>query len=93
MMKLKAIITNPFPFTESGQEKVLISSTFDLPLLSQETPVRSLMRHNFAVPGPALEGPAKPSTPENGLPINMKLTGSNDDARFVNYYPFSRDGP
>eukprot|EP00959_Pyramimonas_sp_CCMP1952_P379859 7957579-Pyramimonas_sp.AAC.1 len=51
------------------------------------------MRPNFTVPGPALEGPAKPSTPENGLPIYMKLTGSNDDDRFVNYYPFSRDGP
>eukprot|EP00959_Pyramimonas_sp_CCMP1952_P138885 2907153-Pyramimonas_sp.AAC.1 len=23
----------------------------------------------------------------------MKLTGSNDDDQFVNYYPFSRDGP
>eukprot|EP00959_Pyramimonas_sp_CCMP1952_P134939 2823624-Pyramimonas_sp.AAC.1 len=64
-----------------------------MPLLSQETPVRSMMRPDFAVPGPALEGPARPSTSENGSPINMKLTGSNDDGRFVSYYPFSRDGP
>eukprot|EP00959_Pyramimonas_sp_CCMP1952_P012384 261716-Pyramimonas_sp.AAC.1 len=65
MMKLKAIITRPIPHTESEQEKGFTSSSFDLPLLSQETPVRPLMRHNFTVPGPALEGPAKPSTPEN----------------------------
>eukprot|EP00959_Pyramimonas_sp_CCMP1952_P235918 4930477-Pyramimonas_sp.AAC.1 len=51
------------------------------------------MRPDLAVPGPALEGPAKPSTPENGLPINMNLTGSNGDDHFVNYHLFSRDGP
>eukprot|EP00959_Pyramimonas_sp_CCMP1952_P026803 562636-Pyramimonas_sp.AAC.1 len=51
------------------------------------------MRHNFTVPGPALEGPAKPSTPDNGPQINAKLTGSNGDKCFVNYHPFSRDGP
>eukprot|EP00959_Pyramimonas_sp_CCMP1952_P358430 7504956-Pyramimonas_sp.AAC.1 len=48
-------------------------SSFDMPVLSQETPVRSIMRPNFAVPGPALEGPAKPSTFGNGLPIDCLL--------------------
>eukprot|EP00959_Pyramimonas_sp_CCMP1952_P220744 4615293-Pyramimonas_sp.AAC.1 len=50
LMKLKAVITNPIPYTESGQEKGPTSSSFDLPLLSQETPVMPLMRHNFTVP-------------------------------------------
>eukprot|EP00959_Pyramimonas_sp_CCMP1952_P035356 740778-Pyramimonas_sp.AAC.1 len=93
MMKLKAIITHPFPYTERGQEKVPTSSSFDLSLLSQETRVRSLLRPNFTVPGPAFQGPAKPSAPGNGLPIDMNLTGSNGDDPFVSYYPFSRDGP
>eukprot|EP00959_Pyramimonas_sp_CCMP1952_P034204 716855-Pyramimonas_sp.AAC.1 len=55
MRKLRAIMANPFPYTESGQEKVPTSSSFDLPLPSRETPVRSWMRHNFAVPGRALK--------------------------------------
>eukprot|EP00959_Pyramimonas_sp_CCMP1952_P081341 1699649-Pyramimonas_sp.AAC.1 len=71
MMKLKAIITNPIPYTESKQGKGFTLSSIDLPLLSQETPVWPWLRHNFTVPGPALEGPAKPSTPENGFPINI----------------------
>eukprot|EP00959_Pyramimonas_sp_CCMP1952_P097497 2038084-Pyramimonas_sp.AAC.1 len=93
MMKLKAIIANPFPRSGKGQEKVPTLSSFDMPLLSHETPVRSIMRPNFTVPDPALEGPTKPSTSGNGLSIDMKLTGSNDDDRFVNYHPFSRGGP
>eukprot|EP00959_Pyramimonas_sp_CCMP1952_P019107 403884-Pyramimonas_sp.AAC.1 len=64
-----------------------------MPLLSQETPGRPVMRPNFTVPGPAIEGPAKPSTSESGLPTNMKLTGTNEDAGYVNYHPFSRGGP
>eukprot|EP00959_Pyramimonas_sp_CCMP1952_P275047 5749869-Pyramimonas_sp.AAC.1 len=64
-----------------------------MPLLSQETPVRSVLRPNFTSPGPAIECPAKPSTSENGLPINMELTGANEDVGFVNYHPFSRGGP
>eukprot|EP00959_Pyramimonas_sp_CCMP1952_P403442 8453638-Pyramimonas_sp.AAC.1 len=64
-----------------------------MPLLSQETPVRHVMRPNFTVSGPAIEGPAKPSTSDNGLPINMKLTGTNDDMAFVDYQPFSKGGP
>eukprot|EP00959_Pyramimonas_sp_CCMP1952_P122480 2560673-Pyramimonas_sp.AAC.1 len=64
-----------------------------MPLLSQETPVRPVMRPRYTVPGPAIEGPAKPSTSENGLPINMNFTGINDDATFVNYHPFSTGGP
>eukprot|EP00959_Pyramimonas_sp_CCMP1952_P017065 362507-Pyramimonas_sp.AAC.1 len=60
MMKLKSIITKPFRYRENGQESVSTSNSFDMPLLSQETPVRSVMRPNFTVPGPAIEGPAKP---------------------------------
>eukprot|EP00959_Pyramimonas_sp_CCMP1952_P221674 4634074-Pyramimonas_sp.AAC.1 len=79
-MKLKAIIRKPFPYSEKGQGQLPTLSSFDMPLLSQETPVRSVMRPNFTAPGPAIEGPAKPSTSENGSPINVKLTGANDDA-------------
>eukprot|EP00959_Pyramimonas_sp_CCMP1952_P375348 7861572-Pyramimonas_sp.AAC.1 len=50
------------------------------------------MRPNFNVPGHAIEGPAKPSTSENGLPINLKSIGNSDDMTIVKYYPFSKDG-
>eukprot|EP00959_Pyramimonas_sp_CCMP1952_P070219 1466078-Pyramimonas_sp.AAC.1 len=55
MMRLKAIITNPTPYTEHKQGKGLISSSFDSPLLSRDTPVKPLLRDKFIVPGPALE--------------------------------------
>eukprot|EP00959_Pyramimonas_sp_CCMP1952_P234063 4891119-Pyramimonas_sp.AAC.1 len=74
MMGLKAIITHPTPYIEHKQGKGLTLGSFDLPLLSRDTPVRPLLRDSFTVPGLALEGPAKPSTPENGLPIHIKLT-------------------
>eukprot|EP00959_Pyramimonas_sp_CCMP1952_P395266 8282106-Pyramimonas_sp.AAC.1 len=74
VMKLKAIITKPFPYSEKGQGRAPALNSFDMPLLSRETPVRPVMRPNFTVPGPAIEGPAKPNTSESGLPINMKLT-------------------
>eukprot|EP00959_Pyramimonas_sp_CCMP1952_P030760 644797-Pyramimonas_sp.AAC.1 len=64
-----------------------------MPLLSQETPVRPVMRPHYTVPGPAIEGPAKPGTSENGLPINADFTGATDDMTFVNYHPFTNDGP
>eukprot|EP00959_Pyramimonas_sp_CCMP1952_P459364 9478141-Pyramimonas_sp.AAC.1 len=73
MMRLKAIITNPTPYAENKKGKGFPSSSCDLPLLSQDTPVRPLLRRNFIVPGPALEGLAKPSAPANGFPINIKL--------------------
>eukprot|EP00959_Pyramimonas_sp_CCMP1952_P361133 7563201-Pyramimonas_sp.AAC.1 len=93
MMKLKAIIAKPFPYSEMGQGRAPALISFDMRLLSQETPVRPVMRPNFIVPGPAIEGPAKLSASESGLPINMKLTGNNEDAGYVNYHPFSRGGP
>eukprot|EP00959_Pyramimonas_sp_CCMP1952_P229923 4807193-Pyramimonas_sp.AAC.1 len=74
MMQLKAIITKPFPYSEKGQERAPTLNSFDMPLLSRETPARLVTRPNFTAPGPAIEGPAKPSTSESGLPINMKLT-------------------
>eukprot|EP00959_Pyramimonas_sp_CCMP1952_P091447 1914473-Pyramimonas_sp.AAC.1 len=63
--RLKAIITDPTPHTETQRETGLTSNSFGFPLLSQETPVRPLLRQHFTVPGPALEGPAKPSAAEN----------------------------
>eukprot|EP00959_Pyramimonas_sp_CCMP1952_P343709 7199687-Pyramimonas_sp.AAC.1 len=92
-MKLKATITESFPYGEKEQDKLPKFSSFDMPSLSQETPVRPVMRPHYTVPGPAIEGPAKPSTSENGLPINAYFTGTNDDMTFVNYHPFSKDGP
>eukprot|EP00959_Pyramimonas_sp_CCMP1952_P358949 7516090-Pyramimonas_sp.AAC.1 len=67
-MRLKAIITDPNPHTETEREVGLTSKSFGFPLLSQEAPVRPLLRQHYSVPGPALEGPAKPSTAENGPP-------------------------
>eukprot|EP00959_Pyramimonas_sp_CCMP1952_P343645 7198374-Pyramimonas_sp.AAC.1 len=43
MMRLKATITDPTPYTESKRGAGLTSSSFGLPLLSQETPVRPLL--------------------------------------------------
>eukprot|EP00959_Pyramimonas_sp_CCMP1952_P167102 3492359-Pyramimonas_sp.AAC.2 len=73
-MKLKAIITEPFPYGEKELDKLPKFSPFDMHLLSQETPVRPVMRPHYTVPGPAMEGPAKPGTSENGLPINANFT-------------------
>eukprot|EP00959_Pyramimonas_sp_CCMP1952_P443105 9276588-Pyramimonas_sp.AAC.1 len=70
-MRLKAIITDPTPYAEQKRSKGLTLSSFDLPLLSRDTPVTPLLRDNFTVPGPALEGPAKPRIPENGCAINV----------------------
>eukprot|EP00959_Pyramimonas_sp_CCMP1952_P011300 237062-Pyramimonas_sp.AAC.1 len=77
-MRLKAIITDPTPYTENKREAGLTSNSFGLPLLSQETPARPLLRQHSTIPGPALEGPAKPSTADNGLPVGIKLTGPNE---------------
>eukprot|EP00959_Pyramimonas_sp_CCMP1952_P068344 1426395-Pyramimonas_sp.AAC.1 len=68
-MRLKAIITDPIPYTENKREAGLTSNSFGFPLLSQETPVRPLLRQHFTIPGPALEAPANPSAAENGLPL------------------------
>eukprot|EP00959_Pyramimonas_sp_CCMP1952_P137920 2886926-Pyramimonas_sp.AAC.1 len=77
-MRLKAIITDPTPYTENKREARLTPSSFGFPLLSQEITVRPLLRQHFAVPGPALEGPATPSTAESGLLVGIKLTGLNE---------------
>eukprot|EP00959_Pyramimonas_sp_CCMP1952_P318336 6661260-Pyramimonas_sp.AAC.1 len=92
-MKLKAIITESFPYGKKEQDKLPNFSSFDMPLLSQKTPVRPVMRPHYTVLGPAIEGPAKPGTSENGLPTNTNFTGTNDDTAFVNYHPFSKGGP
>eukprot|EP00959_Pyramimonas_sp_CCMP1952_P276640 5782559-Pyramimonas_sp.AAC.1 len=93
VMKPKAIIIESFPYGETEQGKLPRSSSFDILLLSQETPVRSVMRPHYAFPGPAIEGPAKPGTSEHGIPIKMKLTGTNEGKDSVNYHPFSKGGP
>eukprot|EP00959_Pyramimonas_sp_CCMP1952_P374876 7850680-Pyramimonas_sp.AAC.1 len=64
-MKLKAITAESFPYGEKEPDKLPKFSPFDMPLLSQETPVRPVMRPHCTVPGPAIEGPAKPGTSEN----------------------------
>eukprot|EP00959_Pyramimonas_sp_CCMP1952_P127116 2658682-Pyramimonas_sp.AAC.1 len=51
------------------------------------------MKPHYTVPGPAIEGPAKPGTPEHGVPIRLKLTGEIEGKNYVNYHPFSKDGP
>eukprot|EP00959_Pyramimonas_sp_CCMP1952_P301125 6300423-Pyramimonas_sp.AAC.2 len=51
------------------------------------------MGPHYAVPGPAIEGPAKPSTSEHGIPIRMKLAGEGEGEDYVNYHPFSKGGP
>eukprot|EP00959_Pyramimonas_sp_CCMP1952_P036591 765720-Pyramimonas_sp.AAC.1 len=63
-MRLKAIIADPTPYTENKRETGFTSNSFGFALLSQETPVRPLLRRHFTVPDPALGGPAKPSTAE-----------------------------
>eukprot|EP00959_Pyramimonas_sp_CCMP1952_P221080 4621924-Pyramimonas_sp.AAC.1 len=93
MMKLQASITDPTPYAESKRGVGLTSSSFGLPLLSQETPARPLLRQHFTAPGPALEGPAKPSTPESGFPIGIKLTGSNEGNTLASYRPPQKEGP
>eukprot|EP00959_Pyramimonas_sp_CCMP1952_P078479 1640267-Pyramimonas_sp.AAC.1 len=72
-MELKAIITESFPYGEKEQDTLPKFSSLDMPLLSQETSVWPVMRPHYIVPGPAIEGPAKPSTSENGLPINANF--------------------
>eukprot|EP00959_Pyramimonas_sp_CCMP1952_P056692 1184164-Pyramimonas_sp.AAC.1 len=63
-----------------------------MPLLSQKTPVRP-MQPQHTIPGPVTEGPAKPGTSGNGVPINADLTGTPDNMTFVNYHPFTKEGP
>eukprot|EP00959_Pyramimonas_sp_CCMP1952_P389470 8161150-Pyramimonas_sp.AAC.1 len=92
-MKLKAIITESFPYVEKALDELPKFSSFDMPLLSQGTPVRLVLRPYYTVPGPAFEGPAKPGTSENGLPLNANFTGTNDDMTFVNDHPSTKDGP
>eukprot|EP00959_Pyramimonas_sp_CCMP1952_P439820 9207939-Pyramimonas_sp.AAC.1 len=40
VMKLKTIITESFPYGEKEQDKLPEFSSFDMPMLSQETPAR-----------------------------------------------------
>eukprot|EP00959_Pyramimonas_sp_CCMP1952_P181388 3792706-Pyramimonas_sp.AAC.1 len=84
MMSLKAIIADPNPCTETKREVGLTSKSFGFPLLSQEPPLRPLLRRHHSVPGPALEGPAKPSTADSGPPAGMRLTGSNENNTLAN---------
>eukprot|EP00959_Pyramimonas_sp_CCMP1952_P371918 7788031-Pyramimonas_sp.AAC.1 len=51
------------------------SNSFEIPLLSQDVPTRPAMKPHCTVPGPAIEGPAKPGTSEHGMPSRMKLAG------------------
>eukprot|EP00959_Pyramimonas_sp_CCMP1952_P177277 3705737-Pyramimonas_sp.AAC.1 len=74
MMKLPAVIAKPLPHGETEQGKIIKSSSFELPLFSHDTPTRPAMKPHYIVPGPAIEGPAEPSTSEHGIPIRMKLT-------------------
>eukprot|EP00959_Pyramimonas_sp_CCMP1952_P138636 2901657-Pyramimonas_sp.AAC.1 len=61
MMRLKAIFADPNPYIETKREVGLTSKSFGFPLLSQETPLGPLLPQYYSVPGPAFEGPAKPS--------------------------------
>eukprot|EP00959_Pyramimonas_sp_CCMP1952_P021949 461640-Pyramimonas_sp.AAC.1 len=92
-MRLKAIIPDPTPYTENKREAGLTSNSPGFPLLSRETPVRPLLRQHFIVPGPALEGPAKPSTAESGLLVGIMLTGPNEGNTLASYRPSYGDGP
>eukprot|EP00959_Pyramimonas_sp_CCMP1952_P296400 6200630-Pyramimonas_sp.AAC.1 len=92
-MKLRAIITKPFPHGETEQGKLIKSSSFEMPPLSQDAPMRPVMKPHYTVPGPAVEGPAKPGTSEHSIPIRMKLAGEIEGKDYVNYHPFSKGGP
>eukprot|EP00959_Pyramimonas_sp_CCMP1952_P230932 4827919-Pyramimonas_sp.AAC.1 len=82
-----------FQFIEKALDKLPRFHQFDMPQLSQETPVGPVMQPHFIAPGPATEGPAKPGTSGNNVPINSELTGIVDDMIFVNYHPFTKAGP
>eukprot|EP00959_Pyramimonas_sp_CCMP1952_P067945 1418111-Pyramimonas_sp.AAC.1 len=82
-----------FPYVEKELDKLPKFSQFDMPLLSQETPMWPVMQPHYSIPGPAVEGPAMPGTSENSLPINADFTGTIDNMTFVNYHPFTKDGP
>eukprot|EP00959_Pyramimonas_sp_CCMP1952_P149527 3128855-Pyramimonas_sp.AAC.1 len=56
----------PLPYIEKELDTLPEFTPFDMPLLSQKTPVRPLMQLHYTVPGPATEGPAKPGTSGNG---------------------------
>eukprot|EP00959_Pyramimonas_sp_CCMP1952_P136306 2852062-Pyramimonas_sp.AAC.1 len=83
-MRPKAIMADPDPYTETKREAGLTSKSSGFPLLSQGTPLRPLLRPHCSVPGPALEGPAKPSTAESGLPAGVRLTGLNENNALAN---------
>eukprot|EP00959_Pyramimonas_sp_CCMP1952_P392328 8221011-Pyramimonas_sp.AAC.1 len=65
----KSMGMESFPYVGKELDKLPKFSLFDMLLLSQETPVGPVMRPRYIVPGPAIEGPAKPGTSDNGLPI------------------------
>eukprot|EP00959_Pyramimonas_sp_CCMP1952_P335842 7032391-Pyramimonas_sp.AAC.1 len=54
-----------FQFIEKALDRLPEFHQFDMPQLSQETPVRPALQPHFIVPGPAAEIPAKPGTSGN----------------------------
>eukprot|EP00959_Pyramimonas_sp_CCMP1952_P043740 914118-Pyramimonas_sp.AAC.1 len=82
-----------FQFIEKALDTLPKFHQFDMPQLSQETPVRPVLQPHFIAPGPAAEGPAKPAISGNNVPFNAELTGVVDDMTLVNYHPFTQVGP
>eukprot|EP00959_Pyramimonas_sp_CCMP1952_P179103 3744233-Pyramimonas_sp.AAC.1 len=74
----RSIGLETFLYIEKELDKMPKFSPFDMPLLSQRTPVRPTMQPHYTVPGPVAEGPAKLGTSGNGVPINADLTGAID---------------
>eukprot|EP00959_Pyramimonas_sp_CCMP1952_P347680 7282730-Pyramimonas_sp.AAC.1 len=73
-MRLKAIIADPTPYTENKRYRTHIEVIWFSVALARSS-------------RPALEGPAKPSTAENGLPVGMRLTGPNEGNALANLRP------
>eukprot|EP00959_Pyramimonas_sp_CCMP1952_P446744 9354391-Pyramimonas_sp.AAC.1 len=70
-----------FPYVEKELDKLPRCSLFDMPQLSQKTPVRPTMQPHYTAPGPATDGPAKPGISGNGVPINTGLTAKPPTAQ------------
>eukprot|EP00959_Pyramimonas_sp_CCMP1952_P419069 8778270-Pyramimonas_sp.AAC.1 len=82
-----------FPYLEKGFDQLPRLGLFNMPYLSQKTPAMPTMQPHYTVPGPATEGPAKPGTSGNGVPINADLTDITDGMTFINYHPSTKAGP
>eukprot|EP00959_Pyramimonas_sp_CCMP1952_P332402 6960490-Pyramimonas_sp.AAC.1 len=89
----RSIGLESFPYIEKEFDELPRSTPFDMPLLSRETPVRPTVQPHYTILGPVTEGPAKPGTSGNVVPVDADLTGTIDNVTFINYHPFTKDGP